>query len=90
MSNYKSPYNVSKYETIKENTVIYVVNGHWTAEIVKDVYTDKLVLYVPVTKKVTQINQKATYDDLFPNDDIRVYVKYKDQYHQPKWHFTKK
>ena len=77
MSNYKSVYDVSKYETIKENTVIYIINGQWEAEIVKDVYTDKLVLYTPYTKKVRQIKQDATYYDLFPTEDIRVYNKYK-------------
>ena len=77
MSNYKSIYDISKYETIKENTVIYIINGQWEAEIVKDVYTDKLVLYTPYTKKVRQITQDATYDDLFPTEDIRVYNKYK-------------
>ena len=59
MSNYKSVYDVSKYEQIKENTVIYIVNGQWKAEIVKDVYTDKLVLYIPYTKQVKQIKQDA-------------------------------
>lgn len=77
MSNYKSIYDISKYETIKENTVIYIINGQWEAEIVKDVYTDKLVLYTPYTKKVRQIKQDATYYDLFPTEDIRVYNKYK-------------
>lgn len=77
MSNYKSTYEISKYETIKENTVIYIINGQWEAEIVKDVYTDKLVLYTPYTKKVRQIKQDATYYDLFPTEDIRVYNKYK-------------
>ncbi len=77
MSNYKSIYEISKYETIKENTVIYIINGQWEAEIVKDVYTDKLVLYTPYTKKVRQIKQDATYYDLFPTEDIRVYNKYK-------------
>lgn len=77
MSNYKSIYDISKYETIKENTVIYIINGQWEAEIVKDVYTDKLVLYTPYTKKVKQIKQDATYYDLFPTEDIRVYNKYK-------------
>lgn len=77
MSNYKSIYDISKYETIKENTVIYIINGQWEAEIVKDVYTDKLVLYTPYTKKVRQIKQDATYYDLFPTKDIRVYNKYK-------------
>lgn len=77
MSNYKSIYDISKYETIKENTVIYIINGQWEAEIVKDVYTDKLVLYTPYTKKVRQIKQDATYYDLFPSEDIRVYNKYK-------------
>ena len=76
MSNYKSIYDISKYETIKENTVIYIINGQWEAEIVKDVYTDKLVLYTPYTKKVRQIKQDATYYDLFPTEDIRVYNKY--------------
>lgn len=77
MSNYKSIYDISKYETIKENTVIYIINGQWEAEIVKDVYTDKLVLYTPYTKKARQIKQDATYYDLFPTEDIRVYNKYK-------------
>lgn len=77
MTNYKSTYEISKYETIKENTVIYIINGQWEAEIVKDVYTDKLVLYTPYTKKVRQIKQDATYYDLFPTEDIRVYNKYK-------------
>lgn len=77
MSNYKSIYDISKYETIKENTVIYIINGQWEAEIVKDVYTDKLVLYTPYTKKVRRIKQDATYYDLFPTEDIRVYNKYK-------------
>lgn len=77
MSNYKSIYDISKYETIKENTVIYIINGQWEAEIVKDVYTNKLVLYTPYTKKVRQIKQDATYYDLFPTEDIRVYNKYK-------------
>lgn len=77
MSNYKSIYDISKYEKIKENTVIYIINGQWEAEIVKDVYTDKLVLYTPYTKKVRQIKQDATYYDLFPTEDIRVYNKYK-------------
>lgn len=77
MSNYKSIYDISKYETIKENTVIYIINGQWEAEIIKDVYTDKLVLYTPYTKKVRQIKQDATYYDLFPTEDIRVYNKYK-------------
>lgn len=77
MSDYKSIYDISKYETIKENTVIYIINGQWEAEIVKDVYTDKLVLYTPYTKKVRQIKQDATYYDLFPTEDIRVYNKYK-------------
>ena len=77
MSNYKSVYDVSKYSQIKENTVIYIINGQWTAEIVKDVYTDKLVLYIPYTKQVKQIKQDATYRQLFPTEDIRVYNKYK-------------
>ena len=77
MSNYKSVYDVSKYTQIKENTVIYIINGQWTAEIVKDVYTDKLVLYIPYTKQVKQIKQDAIYYDLFPTEDIRVYNKYK-------------
>ena len=78
MSNYKSVYDISKYETIKEDTIIYIVNGQWEAEIVKDVYTDKLVLYIPYTKQVRQIEQDATYADLFPeNHDIRVYSKWK-------------
>lgn len=79
MSNYKSVYDISKYETIKEDTIVYIVNGHWEAEIVKDIYTDKLVLYTPYTKQVRQIDQNATYDDLFPeeNYDIRVYSKWK-------------
>ena len=77
MTNYKSTYEISKYETIKENTVIYIINGQWEAEIVKDVYTDKLVLYTPYTKKVRQIKQDDTYYDLFPTEDIRVYNKYK-------------
>lgn len=78
MSNYKSVYDVSKYTQIKENTVIYIINGQSTAEIVKDVYTDKLVLYIPYTKQVKQIKQDATYYDLFPTENIRVYNKYKD------------
>lgn len=77
MSNYKSVYDVSKYTQIKENTVIYIINGQWTAEIIKDVYTDKLVLYIPYTKQVKQIKQDATYYDLFPTENIRVYNKYK-------------
>ena len=68
---------MSTKEKIKENTVIYIINGQWEAEIVKDVYTDKLVLYTPYTKKVRQIKQDATYYDLFPTEDIRVYNKYK-------------
>lgn len=76
MSNYKSVYDVSKYTQIKENTVIYIINGQQTAEIVKDVYTDKLVLYIPYTKQVKQIKQDATYYDLFPTENIRVYNKY--------------
>ena len=37
MSNYKSIYDISKYETIKENTVIYIINDQCEAEIEKDV-----------------------------------------------------
>lgn len=79
MSNYKSVYDISKYETIKEDTIIYIVNGQWEAEIVKDVYTNKLVVYIPHTKQVIQIKQQnATYADLFlETDDIRVYSKWK-------------
>ena len=78
MSNYKSVYDISKYETIKEDTIIYIVNGQWEAEIVKDVYTNKLVVYIPHTKQVKQIEQDATYADLFlETDDIRVYSKWK-------------
>lgn len=77
MSNYKSIYDISKYETIKEDTIIYIVNGHWEAEIVKDVYTNKLVIYTPYSKQVRQIDQNTTYDDLFPDVDIRIYSKWK-------------
>lgn len=79
MPNYNPAYNISKYETIKENTIIYIVNGQWTCEIAKDVYNNKLVLYTPYTKDVRQIDQNATYTDLFPEThyDIRVYDKFK-------------
>lgn len=77
MSKKELTQTISTNELIKENTVIYIINGQWEAEIVKDVYTDKLVLYTPYTKKVRQIKQDATYYDLFPTEDIRVYNKYK-------------
>ena len=70
---------MSKYDQIKENTIIYIVNGCWIAEIIKDANKDELVLYTPYTKEVRQIDQNASYFELFPSDtDIIVYNKYKD------------
>lgn len=74
---------------IKENTSIYIINGHWIAYIVKDCITKELIMYIPIptysygTKEVKittkKINQDSTYEDLFPTNKYSVRIKHLEE-----------
>ena len=68
---------LSKSSKIEENTAIYVVNGCWTGYIVRDCVTDDLHLFIPIPNSkrngIKTFEQGSTYEDVFPNNDIRIY-----------------
>lgn len=69
--------DLSKSSKIEENTAIYVVNGCWTGYIVRDCVTDDLHLFIPMPNSkrvgIKTFEQGSTYEDVFPNDNIRIY-----------------
>lgn len=68
---------LSKSSKIEENTAVYVVNGCWTGYIVRDCVTDDLHLFIPIPNSkrngIKTFEQGSTYEDVFPNDNIRIY-----------------
>ena len=68
---------ISKSSKIEENTSIYVVNGCWSGYIVRDCVTDDLLLFIPIPNSkrvgIKTFEQGSTYEDVFPNDDIRIH-----------------
>lgn len=68
---------ISKSSKIEENTSIYVVNGCWSGYIVRDCVTDDLLLFIPMPNSkrvgIKTFEQGSTYEDVFPNDDIRIH-----------------
>lgn len=68
---------ISKSSKIEENTSIYVVNGCWSGYIVRDCVTDDLLLFIPIPNSkrvgIKTFGQGSTYEDVFPNDDIRIH-----------------
>lgn len=68
---------LSKSSKVEENTAVYVVNGCWTGYIVRDCVTDDLHLFIPIPNSkrngIKTFEQGSTYEDVFPNDNIRIY-----------------
>lgn len=68
---------ISKSSKIKENTSVYIVNGNWTGYIIRDCVTDDLLLFIPIPNSkrngIKTFEQGSTYEDVFPNDNIRIY-----------------
>lgn len=68
---------LSKSSEIEENTAVYVVNGCWTGYIVRDCVTDDLHLFIPIPNSkrngIKTFEQGSTYEDVFPNNNIRIY-----------------
>lgn len=68
---------LSKSSEIEENTAVWVVNGCWTGYIVRDCVTDDLHLFIPIPNSkrngIKTFEQGSTYEDVFPNNDIRIY-----------------
>ena len=68
---------LSKSSEVEENTAVYVVNGCWTGYIVRDCVTDDLHLFIPIPNSkrngIKTFEQGSTYEDVFPNNDIRIY-----------------
>lgn len=75
---------ISKSSKIEENTAIYIVNGNWTAFVVKDCVTGDLVLFIPAKNwsglnpeihKITwTFPQDSTYEDVFPSDEYNIRI----------------
>lgn len=68
---------LSKSSKIEENTAVYVVNGNWAGYIVRDCVTDNLLFVVPIPhlkrNDVRTFEQGSTYEELFPNNVIRIH-----------------
>lgn len=79
---------LSKSSKIEENTAVYIVNGNWTAYVIRDCVTGDLVLYIPivhynsnrVAKRIKTFKQGSTYGEVFPNDNIRIYDTEEEQF----------
>lgn len=68
---------ISKSSMIEENTAVYVVNGNWTAFVVRDCVTGDLLLVIPIphlkSNDVRAFEQGSTYEEVFPNNVIRIH-----------------
>lgn len=68
---------ISKSSKIEENTAVYVVNGNWAGYIVRDCVTGDLLLVIPIphlkSNDVRTFEQGSTYEELFPNNVIRIH-----------------
>ena len=81
---------ISKSSKIEENTAIYIVNGNWTAFVVKDCVTGDLVLFIPImhhnrrsaTHAIWTFEQGSTYEDIFPSGsyNIRIHTTEEKQF----------
>ena len=62
------------YSEIKENTKIYIINGNWSAYVIKDFITKKRFLYIPLPHDRYRIQKiekekRKTIKELFANYD---------------------
>lgn len=68
----------SPYSEIKENTEIYIINGNWSAYVIKDFITKKRFLYIPLPHdryRIQKIEKEITYDDLFTSDNYEIKIE---------------
>lgn len=68
----------SPYSEIKENTEIYIINGNWSAYVIKDFITKKRFLYIPLPHdryRIQKIEKEITYDDLFPSENYKIKIE---------------
>ena len=66
---------ISPLDKIEENIAINIVNGRWTAYVIKDCISKELILYIPLPfekYEVKKIDQNTTYRDLFPKDKYTI------------------
>lgn len=66
------------YSEIKKNTKIYIINGNWSAYVIKDFITKKRFLYIPLPHdryRIQKIEKEITYDDLFPSENYEIKIE---------------
>lgn len=66
------------YSEIKENNEIYIINGNWSAYVIRDFITKSLFLYIPLPHeryRIQKIEKEITYDDLFPSEKYEIKIK---------------
>ena len=66
------------YTEIKENNEIYIINGNWSAYVIKDFITKSLFLYIPLPHnrhRIQKIEKEITYDDLFPSKQYEISIE---------------